>query len=83
MLMFRPWVRLADLALDHGLDVGGVVPLAGDEEVERLQELDRQVFAGKLAQKGDDRVSLSHFGEFCGMQFCIHNKSQILEIVEI
>ena len=64
MPMFHPWVRFADLALDHGLHVGGVVPLAGHEEVERLQEFDRQVFAGKFVQKGDNRVSLSHLGEF-------------------
>ena len=44
-----PWVRLADLALDHGCDVGGVMPLTRDKEVECLQEFDGQVFAGKLA----------------------------------
>ena len=71
--MSHPWVRLADLALDHGLHVGNIVPLAGDEEVERLQEFDCQVFAGKFAQKGDDRISLSHFGEFCWVKFKITN----------
>ena len=60
MPIFLPWVRLADLALDHGLDVGGVVPLSRDEEVEHLQEFDGQVVAGKLAQQGDDRVP-THF----------------------
>ena len=56
-------------ALDHGRDVGGVVPLARDEEVERLEEFDGQAVAGKFAQKGDDRVALAHFAQLGGMNF--------------
>ena len=66
--MFPAWMGLADLALDYGLNVGCIVPLTGDEKVERLQEFDGQVVAGKLAQEGDDRVALAHFDQLDGVQ---------------